>query len=83
MACIALRQLGDEIMAVRSPGSGLDFGIGGFRTTVGNVVAHISGEQCRLLRHHGSLLPQLRQADVAHIVAVEQYGALLRIIKTL
>ncbi len=55
----------------------------GVQLAVGNVIAHVTREQCGLLRYQGNVLAQLLEAHVANVLSVEQDAALLRVVETL
>ena len=83
MAAIALGQAFDELFGVGRPGGGDHLGVGSVRSAIADVVAHITGKQCGLLRHQRNMAAQLPQAELADIFAIEQYPALLGIVKSL
>ena len=73
----------DEVVRMGGPRRGDDLLVAGIRFAIGDVIAHIAGEQGRLLRHQGDMLAQLLQAQFTDVPAIQQHPALLRVIKAL
>jgi hypothetical protein len=55
----------------------LDVGVAGVRPAVGDVVTNRLGEEEALLEGHADLAAQRVEADIPHVVAVDEDGALL------
>ena len=66
----------DESVRAGRRGGGDDLFVGGVGTPVRDVVADGDGEQEGLVEDHADVGPQARQGEVAHVVAVDEDGAL-------
>ena len=60
---------------------GLDLLVGGVGPAVGDVVPQRVGEQEALLEHHADLGAERGERDVAHVVAVDPHGPVLRVVE--
>ena len=78
---VAARQAHDEVVGARGARRRFDVGVAGARAPVADVVPHRLGEQEALLEGDADLAAQRVQGDVPHVMAVDEHGALLRVIE--
>ena len=60
---------------------GAHVGVGGVRSTEGDVVANVGGEQYGILHHHTDLRAQRRDGHLTHVDAVDAHPARLRVVQ--
>ena len=78
---VALRQLGDELVRLRSARGRLDRLDRRVREAEGDVVAHGGREEERVLRDDADLAPQRAPADAANVDAVDEDAAGGRVVE--
>src|SRR5579872_1138205 len=78
----AVRQAYDQVMDVRGLAGGDQLVIGRIGTAVAQILCDARVEQVRLLSDDADVAAQRIEPQVAHVVAVEQHAASLRIVKT-
>src|SRR6266542_3898585 len=72
LGVVALRQPGDELVGVGPPGGVHDFALARPGPRVGDVLGDAGREEHGLLQHEGELAPEIGQAVLAQVRAVEQ-----------
>ena len=62
-------------------GGRLDLGIGRIELAIADVIAHIAGEDERILQHHTHLTAQRLQRHITHVIAVNRNRTFRNIIE--
>ncbi len=78
---VAARQRGHEVVGADRPGRGLDLGVGGVGSSVGDVVAHRAGEEEGLLGHDAELAAERAEVELAQVGAVDQHPSGRRVVE--
>ena len=79
---VSVRQIHNELVRMHRLRSRLDLGIGRIQLAVTNVLAHIAGENERILQHDAHLPTQRFQRDRTHVMPVNRNRPFCNIVKT-
>ena len=79
---VPVGQFHDELVRVHGLRRRLDFLVGGVELAVADVLAHVAGEDERVLQHDAHLPAQAFQRDGTHVVAVDRHRAFGDVVET-
>ena len=79
---ISVRQIHDELVRMHRLRGRFDLGIGRIQLAVANVLAHIAGENERILQHDAHLPTQRFQRDRTHVMPVNRHRSFCNVVKT-